>query len=421
MSDNNEKVLSEKEQARLEAQFDKEKQPERVTLESFSAKVAEKAGVEQDKAKTYIHGMFDYIGDGLKNEDSISIFRFGTFKKKWKEERDGFNPQTQEPLKIPAHYKVTFSPSEPLANEVNRKYRQLRPNVIDELLTLTGVTKVSPAYLEMIEKNEEMHARHVRARKRAIVVLIILLILLLLFFATLIFVPAYCYHEYQQNNKVVQFVTRVNRMFGLNSLSDRLRHDEESGEVVVQEVIIDEEKVTEFMEEAKESLEEGRKIQEVHIVREGDTIFGIAKEAWGNQYLWPDLYVLNQNKISDPDLIHPGDIIDVYEKIGDPENMNKQQRNAIVQAYIGVYRVYRSFGERDIQNGTKDDNAELIAKGYKRIEDSCWTLYTAIRYDKNLLKTYKDAIYAEDIAKISLWIDNLQKRDVHIPFFEQTE
>ncbi|MBP5706291.1 MAG: HU family DNA-binding protein, partial [Spirochaetales bacterium] len=175
MSDNKEKILSEKEQARLEAQFEKEKQPERITLESFSAKVADKAGVEQDKAKTYIHGMFDYIGDGLKNEDSISVFRFGTFKKKWKEERDGFNPQTQEPLKIPAHYKVTFSPSEPLANEVNRKYRQLRPNVIDELLTLTGVTKVSSAYLAMIEKNEEMHARHVRARKRAIIVLIILL------------------------------------------------------------------------------------------------------------------------------------------------------------------------------------------------------------------------------------------------------
>ena len=84
MSDNKEKILSEKEQARLEAQFEKEKQPERITLESFSAKVADKAGVEQDKAKTYIHGMFDYIGDGLKNEDSISVFRFGTFKKKWK-------------------------------------------------------------------------------------------------------------------------------------------------------------------------------------------------------------------------------------------------------------------------------------------------------------------------------------------------
>jgi len=44
---------------------------------------------------------------------------FGAFEVSYRNAREGRNPKTQEPLTIPAHNAVTFTPSDALKKAVN--------------------------------------------------------------------------------------------------------------------------------------------------------------------------------------------------------------------------------------------------------------------------------------------------------------
>lgn len=355
---------------------------DKIHIDDFAERISDKSGIDQEKSKLFVDKLFDYIGSNLEQEDKISIYRFGKFEKRFYKERPGINPQTQKRITIPAHYSIKFSPASHLADEVNKKYRHLKPNVLDQLLTLTGLTRLDPKLKEELEKDNTFEI----AKKRALITLGILSMLFLLFLMTIILIPAYFVNE---NNQIVRYVNRVNRMFGLDSVSDYIRGGQ---------VNLDEEQISSFIRDTGQALSEGRQIIDTYTIKSGDSIFSIADRYWNNQYLWPDLYLLNQNEFSDPDLIQPGQTLTIYEKLGDPDKFSRSQRQDIVEAYIGVYRIYRAIGEHEISQGKN-------TKGQKRIEDSRWTLYTAVRYDHSLLSRYKDAIIPEDIEIVKKYIE----------------
>jgi nucleoid DNA-binding protein len=371
------------------------KEENKIFIDEFCEKVAKKTGTEDDKAKKFVHNLFDLIGSELEKEEKVQIYQFGIFKKKWAQEKPGINPQTKEKIVIPAHNKISFKPSKLLADEVNRKYRHLKPNVMDEILTLTGLRKITPEDTKVLERDTVLKEEHGKAKKRALITLIVSGIILLVLLSAIILIPVF-YNNVEDNN-VVNFVKNVNQMLGLNSISEKL-----SGSKNEQ---IDKEKVSEFLKDSKKDLLQGRNIIDTYTVKKGDSIFSIAKNYWENEYLWPDLYILNKEEFSDPDLIFPNDKITVYEKLGEPDKFSRKQKDQIVQAYIGIYRIYRALGEKDLADGKAAKDNNKIAFGEKRVNDSRWTLYTAIRYDHDLLKKYKDAIYPEDIEILQKYID----------------
>jgi nucleoid DNA-binding protein len=359
---------------------------DKISLEQFNGIVTEKTGKDSFLVKEFNRELFSLISGSLQAQEKVPIYKFGSFQKKWTKTRRGVNPQTGRSMMIPAHYRVHFSPSSVLANEVNRKYRHLKPNVVSTLLTLTGITKIDPVLKQALEKDESLFQKYRKTFHRAVITLVILLVMALAFLGTVIIVPVYFYNE---NNRIVSFTKKVNRMFGLDSLSDKLAKDRAA---------INEEEASRFIRDTKEDLLLERDVTNVHIVRSGDSIFSIAKQYWDNEYLWPDLYVLNQDGFADPDIIYPGDTIKIYQKLGNPRDFSKSQRDIIVQAYIGTYRIYRALGELDIKKGK-------VKKGNKRIADSRWTLYTALRYDNDLLKRYSDAVYPEDNELLLKYIE----------------
>ena len=79
--------------------------------------VAEKTGTTG--TTKYVDAVFEAIEDAVSEGSKVQIKDFGTFKPVAVAERQGRNPQTGEEITIPAHKKVSFSPSKHFKEKVN--------------------------------------------------------------------------------------------------------------------------------------------------------------------------------------------------------------------------------------------------------------------------------------------------------------
>jgi len=81
--------------------------------------IAEKAGLSKADAARAFDACVEGITAGLKKEGKVSIIGFGTFSAKKREAREGINPLTKEPLKIPAKTVASFKAGSKLKDALN--------------------------------------------------------------------------------------------------------------------------------------------------------------------------------------------------------------------------------------------------------------------------------------------------------------
>ena len=78
-------------------------------------RIAQKTGLTMKDSKNVIDAIFStqtkhgIIAAELKSGRKIQITGFGTFQVRKRKKREGRNPQTGEPVKIPARKKVRFT------------------------------------------------------------------------------------------------------------------------------------------------------------------------------------------------------------------------------------------------------------------------------------------------------------------------
>jgi integration host factor subunit beta len=66
-----------------------------------------------------VDAVFSFIEQALENGDIVEIRRFGSFRMKQRELRQGRNPKTGKSLTIPAKAVRVFKPSKQLTERVN--------------------------------------------------------------------------------------------------------------------------------------------------------------------------------------------------------------------------------------------------------------------------------------------------------------
>ena len=64
--------------------------------------------VSKAQAERMVSKVFDVIKEAVANGDSVSIAGFGTFRPVERAERTARNPQTGEPVHVPAHKVPAF-------------------------------------------------------------------------------------------------------------------------------------------------------------------------------------------------------------------------------------------------------------------------------------------------------------------------
>ena len=104
----------------------------KVTFGELIESIAE----ETDRSKQFTHDFLkdfvSVINGGLEKDGKVNIAGFGKFKLSRVDERQGYNPQTEEKVTIPAHNKVIFKPYKDLREVVNAPYAHLEPELIEE-------------------------------------------------------------------------------------------------------------------------------------------------------------------------------------------------------------------------------------------------------------------------------------------------
>ncbi len=69
-------------------------------------------------AERAVNSVLEAISHGLGKDDSVQLVGFGTFQVRLRRARTGLNPQTREPMQIPASKTVGFRPGNKLKQAI---------------------------------------------------------------------------------------------------------------------------------------------------------------------------------------------------------------------------------------------------------------------------------------------------------------
>jgi len=129
-----------------------------------------------------------------------------------------------------------------------------------------------------------------------------------------------------------------------------------------------------------------RYIVDHHTVVRDESFSLVTGKYWDDVYLWPDLYIRNNMKSDDPDIIYPDEIIDIYNRLGKGDIYNDIEKDEILKAYIEVYDIYKRLGNIK--------------------ENSVWALlYSGAKYDHDFLQLFSSRIDPADKAMAQKYID----------------
>ncbi len=89
-----------------------------MTKAELIAAVAVGAKIRKVDAEKAINNLIHTISDTLKKKSRLALAGFGTFSVTQRKAREGRNPQTGKPIKIPATKVVKFKPGKQLKEKV---------------------------------------------------------------------------------------------------------------------------------------------------------------------------------------------------------------------------------------------------------------------------------------------------------------
>lgn len=89
-----------------------------MTKSDVVDRFAAEADVSKNAAKEYLDTLLDVVTDALARGEKVTLTGFGTFEVRQRAARMGRNPQTGEPIHIPATRTPAFRAGKTLKDEV---------------------------------------------------------------------------------------------------------------------------------------------------------------------------------------------------------------------------------------------------------------------------------------------------------------
>lgn len=80
--------------------------------------LAEKMNITKKDANEFVDAFLDEVKAILEEKGTVDLAGFGKFEVRFRPERDGFNPKTEEKIRIAASHSVGFKASKALRDLV---------------------------------------------------------------------------------------------------------------------------------------------------------------------------------------------------------------------------------------------------------------------------------------------------------------
>lgn len=342
---------------------------EKITFKELVELISKQSNQSQNSANSFIHELVEIIEGGLKNSGSVSISGFGKFELRWMNERTGTNPQTGEEIIIPGQNKVIFKPYKALREDVNKPFATLKSTVLTDT--------------EQPAEPEEDKSEAVKEDK-----------------TTIPFIAAKTKQVRRSTLSVDELlIEHENPHFPEPDPFSALAESEEDESKPTPSALPDEEKVAKEVQEAgtfnwsyaaaaiialiafiilffmfqrmgdspapattdqteqvitpitpdaipetepseppePQPPEPQTELETVnYTVEPGESLWTIAESSLGNPYLWPIIYQLNGDLISNPNQLPAVSDIDI-PVISDPDNLTEFEREQVALGYFALY------------------------------------------------------------------------------------
>ncbi len=285
---------------------------DRITYTDLLESVSEKTGAPKQQVLEMMRGIVGVIRRGLERDGRVVIRGLGRFELRWQDARMGRNPQTGEPLEIPAHSHVHFLPESNLRRFINRKYAHLKPEMLPTVEP-TEDTAIEPEPATVIEAPSEERSSDENVQEKRkykkwlwlIPVAVIILLLILLW----------------PRHKPEPSTTQET-------------------ETARQAPVEPQQPSVESTPAVSAGISGGD-----HRVRAGDRLWGLSYRYYGSVYLWPHIYRANDDIIPNPDILQIGKTIAIPPLEGKPGHLSPSDKVSIADGYIQIYLTYQRMGK----------------------------------------------------------------------------
>ena len=209
--------------------------------------------------------------------------------------------------------------------------------------------------------------------------------LFILFFILILLLGAYFYINMQHDKISGRNDSVMVQSPGISKVEEKTEADKPEPAAVKEEEAAPEPPAVPQASPAQPSAPK-RFVTAHHTVEEGESFSLVTGYYWDDIFLWPDLYVRNDMRSDDPDLIFPQEIIDIYNRLGDGDIYSDVETEEILKSYLKVYRVYKELGDEK--------------------NNSVWSLlWCAAKYDHDFLDKYTSLIDPEDLEMARKYVE----------------
>ena len=344
---------------------------EKITFKELVEQISRQSDQSHSSTNSFIHELVQIIEGGLKKSGSVSISGFGKFELRWMNERTGTNPQTGEEIVIPGQNKVVFKPYKALREDVNKPYASLKATVLGGATSKPTEKKAEPAPEES-EEAETIEIPFIAAKVKEVRKTSVPVDELLIEhdnphfpesdpFAALVTneedaeaaIPAILPNEEKVAKEVqkagsfkwsyaaaviialIAFIILflMFQRMGDTSAPATADQTEQLLTPVEPSVVPD----TDTTAEPDPTPPPQTEFEtESHTIAPGESLWSIAEANLGNPYLWPIIYQLNSDIITNPNQLPAVAELNI-PIISDPENLNEFEREQVALGYFALY------------------------------------------------------------------------------------
>jgi nucleoid DNA-binding protein len=373
---------------------------ENLSTRDLIDRLVKQSGIKKKLAVDLLRVLPEIIEEGLIKDGEVRVKDLGTFRMKWTQARPGRNPKTGETVEIPPHNRLVFLPEQSFKEFVNRDNRLLSYKVIPAMeeggssqsavggqqSAVDGQQSVVGGQQSAVgsqqsavggqepekwnlehgtgntehedEKPEEIDYSYepempVRSRRHIhwiipVVLGVVAVLCVVFYFRN--FNPVFKKSEDRRQKAYIVTKDSVGSQQSAVSGQQSAVSGQQSAVSSQQSAVSSQQSAVGSLQSADTTTQnsEPKTPTQNSTLKtqnsEGKHLFQIAREAYGNPFLWVLIYKENLDKIPNPDVVISGKELVIPELEGKPRKLSHNDSVNVADGYRMVYEFYLDKG-----------------------------------------------------------------------------